>query len=49
MSLPKAWRLRLAIHMFYYELVRERRANPQDDMISRLTQSTSPATTVWRS
>ena len=27
-----------AIHMFYYELVRERRANPQDDMISRLTQ-----------
>ena len=27
-----------AIHMFYYELVRERRANSQDDMISRLTQ-----------
>ena len=24
--------------MFYYELVCERRANPQDDMISRLTQ-----------
>jgi cytochrome P450 len=27
-----------AITMFYYELVCERRANPQDDMISRLTQ-----------
>ena len=27
-----------AIGMFYYELVCERRANPQDDMISRLTQ-----------
>jgi len=27
-----------AITMFYYELVVERRANPQDDMISRLTQ-----------
>jgi len=27
-----------AITMFYYELVLERRANPQDDMISRLTQ-----------
>jgi cytochrome P450 len=27
-----------AITMFYYELVGERRANPQDDMISRLTQ-----------
>ena len=24
--------------MFYYELVVERRANPQDDMISRLTE-----------
>ena len=38
-----------AIHMFYYELVRERRANPQDDMISRLTQVDVAATTVWRS
>jgi cytochrome P450 len=27
-----------AIGLFYYELVLERRANPQDDMISRLTQ-----------
>jgi cytochrome P450 len=27
-----------AIGMFYYELVCERRAHPQDDMISRLTQ-----------
>ena len=27
-----------AISRFYYELVCERRANPQDDMISRLTQ-----------
>jgi cytochrome P450 len=27
-----------AIAMFYYELVCKRRANPQDDMISRLTQ-----------
>ena len=37
-----------AISMFYYELVRERRANPQDDMISRLTKSTSSAATVSR-
>ncbi len=27
-----------AVGIFYYKLVRERRANPQDDMISRLTQ-----------
>ncbi|MDT5078329.1 MAG: hypothetical protein QOJ80_2966 [Mycobacterium sp.] len=27
-----------AIGMFYYELVRQRRADPQDDMISRLTE-----------
>ena len=35
---PEGVAAALAIHMFYYELVRERRANPQDDMISRLTQ-----------
>ena len=28
----------MAAFMFYYDLVQERRANPQDDMISRLTQ-----------
>ena len=29
----------MAAFMFYYDLVQERRANPQDDMISRLTQA----------
>jgi len=35
---PEGLEASQAIAMFYYELVCERRANPQDDMISRLTQ-----------
>ena len=35
---PDGMKAAEAIGMFYYELVCERRANPQDDMISRLTQ-----------
>lgn len=36
--LPEGVEAAHAIAMFYYELVGERRAYPQDDMISRLTQ-----------
>jgi cytochrome P450 len=35
---PEGMEAAQAIGMFYYELVCERRANPQDDMITRLTQ-----------
>jgi cytochrome P450 len=35
---PEGLQAAQAIGMFYYELVCERRAHPQDDMISRLTQ-----------
>jgi cytochrome P450 len=35
---PEGMEAAQAIGMFYYEMVCERRANPQDDMISRLTQ-----------
>jgi cytochrome P450 len=35
---PEGMEAAMAAGMFYYDLVQQRRANPQDDMISRLTQ-----------